>query len=71
MSDKIIWNGYELVDGDDNIQDPCAICELQDMCDRLADDLNKIEYQLCNQIVSEGYSKIHKHTYFKKYGGEN
>ena len=71
MGDKVVWNGYELVDGDDSIQDPCAICELQDMCDQLADDLNKIEYQLCNQIVPEGYSEKHKRTYFKKIEGEN
>lgn len=26
---------------------PCELCELEDVCDRIEDDLNKIEYFLC------------------------
>ena len=44
-------------------------CELSDECDRLADDLNNIEYCMC---LSEGcikdtqYKVKHPKAYFKK-----
>lgn len=48
---------------------PCDLCELSDECDRLADDLNNIEFCMC---LSEGiikdieYKEEHPDAYFKK-----
>lgn len=47
----------------ENINNPCMLCELNNECDNLADELNKIEYQLCLQIP---YSLEHNNVYFKK-----
>lgn len=54
--------------------DPCSLCDLSDECDRLADDLNNIEYCMClskGVIKNTEYKKEHPDAYFKKMVGEN
>lgn len=61
--------GVKKIDGEYQLGNhPCFLCELSDECDRLADDLNDIEYCIC---LSEGcikdikYKVEHKDAYFK------
>lgn len=48
--------------------DPCSLCDLCKECERLADDLNNIEFCMC---VSKGviedteYKEKHSDAYFK------
>lgn len=47
----------------------CDFCELSDECDRLADDLNNIEYCMCLSdgcIKDTKYKIKHPKAYFKK-----
>ena len=49
--------------------DACNFCELSDECDRLADDLNNIEYCMCLSdgcIKDTQYKVKHPKAYFKK-----
>ena len=32
---------------DDNIEDVCGECALKDYCDHVSDEMNNIEYMLC------------------------
>lgn len=45
---------------------PCDKCELSDLCDRISDDLNKIEYTLCTDIEDKEYKINHPNAYFMK-----
>ena len=48
---------------------PCDLCDLTEECDRLADDLNHIEYCMClskGVIQDTNYKKEHPDAYFKK-----
>ena len=47
----------------ESINNPCILCALKDECDYIADEFNKIEYQLCLQLP---YSLNHSNVYFKK-----
>ena len=56
------WDGPNLVIGS------CNFCELSDECDRLADDLNNIEYCMClskGVIKDTEYKVKHPKAYFK------
>lgn len=44
---------------------PCELCELEDVCDRIADDLNKIEYFLCKE-VNHKFKEDHPYAFFRK-----
>lgn len=49
---------------------PCDLCELTEECDRLADDLNHIEYCMCLSkgiIKDTEFKKNHPDAYFKYY----
>ena len=42
---------------------PCELCELNDVCDRIADDLNNIEYFFCVRKSTTNSKKIiHTHS---------
>lgn len=65
-----LFNGYYLDEwGINGVHDACELCELSDDCDKLADDLNNIEYCMC---ISKGvikdikYKLEHSDSYFKK-----
>lgn len=65
-----LFHGFYLNDWNGNgTNGSCDLCELSDECDRLADDLNNIEYCMC---LSEGiikdieYKEEHPDAYFKK-----
>lgn len=45
---------------------PCDRCELSDICDKIADDLNKIEYTLCSEIEDKEYKDNHPNSFFQK-----
>lgn len=71
MDNNRIFNGYYLNNwGNDEIYyNPCDLCELSDECDRLADDLNNIEYCMClsTGIIKDNQYKLnHPNAYFKK-----
>jgi len=64
-----LYNGYYLDDWGVNDKNPCNCCELSDDCDRLADDLNNIEYCMClskGVIKDTEFKKNHPDAYFKK-----
>ena len=71
MDKNRIYNGYYLNewDGPSLFIGACNFCELSDECDRLADELNNIEYCMC---LSKGiikdikYKLEHPDAYFKK-----
>ena len=47
--------------------DPCDRCEISDICDRIADDLNCIEYCIClDGIKDKEYKDKYPESYFKK-----
>ena len=57
---------YYLDQWDEECEHPCNKCELLDLCDNLADDLNKIDFQLCVKIDDLDYACNTKYTYFKR-----
>ena len=64
------FHGYILDEWDGNtfqIKDkhPCELCELEDECDRIADDLNKIEYFLCKSVNAK-FKEEHPYAFFRK-----
>ena len=70
-----LFNGYYLDEwGINDAHDACELCELSEDCDKLANDLNNIEYCMC---ISKGvikdikYKLEHPDAYFKKNEGEN
>ena len=47
--------------------DPCDRCEISDSCDRIADDLNCIEYCICLDVIKDKeYKDKYPESYFKK-----
>ena len=54
---------YYLEECLEEIDNHCSLCELNNLCDIIADDINHIEYCLCLQIP---YSLNHNNIYFKK-----
>jgi len=71
VNEDLMFHNYLLNDwgvGEDN-QHPCDLCELCEECDRLADDLNNIEYCMClsrGVIKDIQYKKDHPNAFFKK-----
>ena len=76
MDKNRIYNGYYLNDWGVNKIDgahqlcchPCDLCELSEDCDKLADDLNNIEYCMCLSkgiIKDKQYKLEHPDAYFK------
>ena len=69
-----IWNGYEFVTDEitpDPIKDVhvsyCEKCELYDLCEKTADELNNIDYLLCQDVIKDKTFKIeHPYAYFRK-----
>lgn len=43
---------------------PCELCELEDVCDRIEDDLNKIEYFLCKE-VNHKFKEDYPYAFFR------
>lgn len=64
-----LYNSYYLNVWDDkSFENPCMRCELNDMCDRVADELNQIEYCMCMSkgvIKDTNYKKTYPLAYFK------
>ena len=62
------YQGYILED-DPSLEFPvsaCSLCELEDTCDKLADDFG-IDYFLCIKgIEDKKYKRQHPKAYFKK-----
>ena len=67
-----VFHGYILEDDPNPPSNPkktypCCKCELDSLCDRIADDLNHMEYCIClNGIKDKNYKKNHPNSYFKK-----
>lgn len=65
-----LYNSYYLNVWDDkSFENPCMHCELNDMCDRIADELNQIDYCMCiskNVIKDTEYKVKNPKAYFKK-----
>lgn len=66
-----LYHGFYLNewDGPSLFIDACNFCELSDECDKLADDLNNIEYCMCLSdgcIKDTQYKVKHPKAYFKK-----
>ena len=68
-----LYHGFYLCEWEHGLEhigkEACMLCELCDECDRLADDLNKIEYCMClskGVIKDTEYKKKYPDAYFKK-----
>lgn len=65
-----LYNSYYLNVWDDkSFENPCMRCELNDMCDSIADELNDITYCMCMSkgvIKETNYKKAYPLAYFKK-----
>ena len=65
-----LYNGYYLNEWNNDLkQSACELCELTDECDKLADELNQIEYCMCLSkgiIKDTEYKLKHNKAYFKK-----
>ena len=65
-----LYNGYYLNEWNNDLKQPaCELCELTDECDKLADELNQIEYCMCLSkgiIKDTEYKLKHNKAYFKK-----
>lgn len=63
------WGDVKKVDGDYALgMHPCMLCKLSDECDRLADELNDIEYCMCLSkgcIKDTQYKVKHPNAYFR------
>lgn len=58
---------YYLNQWEEGVTEPCSKCQLQDLCDRISDDLNRIEVEFCLEVEDKEYAlKYNSTTYFKE-----
>lgn len=55
------------------LDDICNKCALLDLCDNIADNLNRIDYFACHDLIENGkkWCHLHPHSYFIKLENEN
>lgn len=58
---------YLIEDKEIPLDEICNHCALTNFCDEISDNLNRIDYFLCHEMVKDTkYAKRHKHSYFIK-----